>query len=534
MRLRTFALLALATLLPAARADDKAKTPTLSLRVKGVDGLLSDLRYLAEQAGRDEELKQAERLLKRMTGDKGLEGLDTKKPIGTYGFLGAQGAADADVVLLLPIADQKTFLATLNRLNVDTDKVKDGVYTIQPQGAKMPAYFRFAHGYLYATFRDGDALAEKNLLKPDAVVGSDDDALALRLDLSDFPRAASDAIVSFLSVRVAALKEKKPGETQAQADFRAAALEDAVGFFKSLLTESGVLTARFGVDRKAGEVTASLGLAGRKGSELAKTIAGLGRNKSVAAAVVGGDSATATRISLELPEGSRKGLTPVIDEGIKKMLDSIKDEGQRDLLEPLIKSVVPTLKQARLDAALDFRGPSQGKTYTVVGAAAVKGGAAIDKQFRAAVRKLPPQLADQVTLDAAKVGDVGIHKMPFMGMDQDTRKLLGDDVFYFALRDDALIFALGEGALPALKEAVKTEAKASPLMQVDVSWARIAPLMAPKQKAAPKAAEEAFKAPGSDRVSLSLAGGDELRFKLSIKGPVLRFLSLLDAADKEQ
>src|SRR5213078_2357338 len=119
------------------------------------------------------------------------------------------------------------------------------------------------------TFRDGDALVEKNLLKPDAVVGGDDDALSLRIDLSDFPKGAGDAIVNFLNLRVADLKEKKPGETQAQADFRVAAL---------------------------------------------------GRTKSVAAAVVGGDSATATRVTLELPEGSRKGLTPVIDEGVKKML----------------------------------------------------------------------------------------------------------------------------------------------------------------------------------------------------------------------
>ena len=67
MRLRTFALLALVTFLPAARADDKSKSPTLILRVKGVEDLLSDLRYVAEQAGRDEEFKQAERLLKRMS-----------------------------------------------------------------------------------------------------------------------------------------------------------------------------------------------------------------------------------------------------------------------------------------------------------------------------------------------------------------------------------------------------------------------------------------------------------------------------------
>ena len=45
---------------------------------------------------------------------------------------------------------------------------------------------------------------------------------------------------------------------------------------------------------------------------------------------------------------------------------------------------------------------------------------------------------------------------------------------------------------------------------------------------------EAFKAQGSDKLLLSLEGGSELRFKLGMKGAVLRFFSLLDAAEKEQ
>src|SRR5262245_32532185 len=107
MRLRTFALLALLVFLPAAPAQEKAKAPTLGLRLKGLDDFLADARFVAAQAGRDEEFKQAERLLQRMAGEKGLEGLDTKKPMGLYAYLGPKGV-DSTAVLMLPIADQPT------------------------------------------------------------------------------------------------------------------------------------------------------------------------------------------------------------------------------------------------------------------------------------------------------------------------------------------------------------------------------------------------------------------------------------------
>src|SRR5436305_15246966 len=63
MRKRLFVgLAALAVLvLPAlARADDKA--PSIVLKLKSIDGLLHDLKYLGELAGKGEELKQADEM----------------------------------------------------------------------------------------------------------------------------------------------------------------------------------------------------------------------------------------------------------------------------------------------------------------------------------------------------------------------------------------------------------------------------------------------------------------------------------------
>src|SRR4051794_7192445 len=141
MRARSVAFVALLALTvvpaPMRAADDKTKTPTLIVRVRSLDGLISDARYLATLAGREEEAKQAEAFLKQFTGEKGIEGLDTKRPMGLYGSL-AGDVVNSEVVVLLPIADEQAFVALVKRLNLNPDKDKDGIYTVHPQKTNIP------------------------------------------------------------------------------------------------------------------------------------------------------------------------------------------------------------------------------------------------------------------------------------------------------------------------------------------------------------------------------------------------------------
>jgi hypothetical protein len=278
-----------------------------------------------------------------------------------------------------------------------------------------------------------------------------------------------------------------------------------------------------------------MGLAGKEGTPLAKRLAGLGQSRSVVAGLAGDDSAMTTRITLQAPEEVRKALGPVVDETVKKILDEA-EQGARDVIRPLLEAVAPTLKEGRLDIALDFRGPSQARTYTIVGGAAIKGGATLEKELKAVLKKAPAEVTDLIGVDAAKSGNVNIHKLNIgKGLDEQARKNLGDEWLYFAVRDDALFVALGEGGLAALKDAVGTTPKAGPVAQADLSMRRLADLMAAQRKAAPEAAREAFgKAGGTDKVFVRVESGKELHFKLGMKGPVLRFFHLLDEAEKKK
>jgi hypothetical protein len=537
MRTRHFAILALIALaVPAlpARAEEKTKEPTLVVRVPALDDLVADLRFLAEQAGRGEEAKQFEKLLKSMTGEKGLEGLDTKKPMGLYGTLGAQ-LTDSTLVAMVPIADEKQFMNVLGRLGVKPVAGKGGVYEVQPKGSPFPLYFRFAHGYAVASLQSADAISDAKLLKPATILGGAGNALEMRLNLAGFPKELRDTVIGQVELRMADLKEKMPGETEAQHKLRVSLLEETVALAKSVLTDGGKTDLRLELDRKASDIHLSVGVSAKPDSRLSKLIQSLGAAKSTVSGVISDGSVLSGRLTFALSESVKTKLSPVIDEGVKKMLESITDENARDLLKPVVDAVVPTLKAGLVDVATDMRGPSAKKHYTVVEAVAVKDGKNIEKAIRDLLAKLPAELTGDIKTDVDKVGAVNIHSIDLRkGIDEKSKAFLGDTVFYLALRDDALLIAGGEDALPALKAAIASKGKPGPIMQAQVSMARLAEVMALQQKAAPGAAAEAFgKQKGDDRMVLSLEAGKELRLRLSMKAAVVKFFAALDRLEKE-
>jgi hypothetical protein len=253
----------------------------------------------------------------------------------------------------------------------------------------------------------------------------------------------------------------------------------------------------------------------------------------VGAGLVGPDSALNGLVHLALPAKLRTALAPVIDEAVKKALEGEKDKGKRDLLAGLLQALTPTLKSAELDAGFDIRGPGAGGLYTVVAGVKVKDGAAIEKALRDAVLKVPQEERKGLQVDFDKAGDVRIHRVTPDKVDEQTRQLFGDNPFFFAARDDAVLMAAGAKGLEALKGAVAAAPAPGKPLQLEVSLARLAKVMAREQKAAPEAARKAFAADkGGDKIRVTLEGGKSLQLRLSLKPPVVTFLSLIDKAKK--
>jgi hypothetical protein len=542
------ALLGLALLPAAARPDegkeaktdkaDKPDKPTVIVRLAPIDRLTADLGYLAELAGKEDVPKQITTLVKRLTGPDGLKGVDTKRALGLYATIGPVGL-DSKAVALIPVADEQAFLATVKKLaGSDPKKEEDGSYSLElPDGRIPPLYFRFVKKYCYLTIQDKEAIDKEQLLEPAEVLAADKvGLLSVTVNIDRIPANLKQLALGQVDLRLAKLgDEMVEGETKAQAQFRKAVLNDVSARIKSVLREGGPVEVRLDLDRQAGDLTFSASLAGKAKTKLAEAIAELGKVRSLAASLAGEDSALSVYLDAALPAKVRAALAPVIDEGEKKALTEAKNRGRRELLAAVAPAIKPTLKGGELDGGLDLRGPGAGGIYTAIAGIKVQDAATIDKTLRKLAGDLPPEQRDLIKLDFDKVGAVSIHRLKPARVEKETQEILGDNPIFLAIREDALFLAGGEKGLEALKEALGTAPKPGRIAQAELAAARVAPLLEKENKGAVEAAKKAFgNDKDSDRVRVTVEGGDALRLRLAVKTGLVKFLGLLDAQKGDQ
>lgn len=516
-----------------AAAEDAAE-PSLIVRIRSIDSLMADAKYLTALVGEENQAKQIEGLIKSKIGAKGLEGIDTKKPLGLYGQIGAQ-LGSGSAVVLVPIADQQAFLDLLDRLNLKAEKGDDDIYTVTPEGSPFTVYFRFANGYAYATSPTKDALAKDSLLKPSSVLDPKDvGALSFSLRIDRIPRGLKQLALQQFDLKLAdAQDQKEANESEVQHAFKVAMLKDFANKFKSVINDGEELSLRLDLERNTNDMSVELSLNGKSRSKLSADIAALGQTKSLFAGIFGGDAGLKVLLNWSLTEELRKTFAPVVDEGFQKSLDNETDETKRTLAAKLFKVLAPTWKAGQLDFAFGLRGPKD-KQYTAVIGLKLKDGKAVDQALRDLVKGLPEGDQAKIEFDADKSGDIAIHRIKVTDADEKTRNVLGDQPLYAAFRPDALVLAIGPEGLPALKEALSAEPKVGPQFQFEMSLSRLARLMetvdAKKNKGAVKIAKDVFgNSQGDDVARFVIEGGDKLKIRYAFKTPLLKFVNVLGA-----
>ena len=531
-------LLAVAPSLALAADDSK---PALVVAFKSLDGLISDAKYIAELAGKEEEAKQAEAMLKNLLGDKkGLEGVDPKKPIGLYAKVNADDPQQSEVVVLVPVADEDALLALLkkqDKIKVE-DKADDGSYQVNVENVPFPLFFRFANSYAYVTGLTKAAIAKDRLLTPGKVLPAKTTSLAsVVLHMEQIPEKYKDLAISGVEQQLAKEKEKdQPNETPSAKAFRLATIDEIGGLVKSVLEDGADFAMSLDVDRDAGELSTSLKFTGKSGSTLAEDLAELGNKKTLSASLIGGDSAANLIFNAALPEKLRKSLSEAVDDAVKKGLAEASAKGQREAAEAVVKALLPTLKAGELDVGFDLRGPGDKDLYTLVMGVKVEEGEQIEKLVRKGIESLPEKEQEKVKFDVAKAGDVDIHQfIPDEAMtEENSKRMFGEKPnVYFAFRDDALLTAIGADGLAALKEVIAAKPKAGATLQMEASLNRFAALMTKDHPAAPDAAKKAFKDGKKDKVRLILEGGKALTVKISMDAPVVTFSALMAEAEQQ-
>ena len=515
----------------APAAEKKAKSPALVVRVQSVDVLLNNFRYLADLVGFGEQAKQIEGIV---GGPKLLEGIDAKRPLALYASFGDAGIFDSTAVALIPITEEKAFLDLIDKLGAKTTKDKDGLYTISDDKLPVPVYFRFANKYAYVTAQNENAIAKDKLLLPSAVLPEGKLPLAsVTLRIDQIPENLRDIAVGQVEDKFKAAKdENKDNETPAQHAAKVAILDRFEKNIISAIKDGRDLSARLDVDQKTKELTAELGLTAKGDSTVGKFITELGQAKSVVAGLVGRNSIG--HFAIDIPNDAKmaEAIQNALKDSFKQIIAQEADAGKKAVLVKLYEdSIEPALRVTDLDGSIDLRGPHKGGRYTIVGGVKVANGPKTEKAIRDVITTVQPKTDEVVKFDAEKAGDVSIHRIAAKAIPAEAKQKLGDGDAYFAVRSDALMFAVGEDGLAALKEALEAPPKAGKAINVELSVARLAQAMSDQRPEAPKAAAKAFgDDKDNDTVRLSLEGGRELKLRFVVKTPVLTFFHQMQSA----
>ncbi|SRR5579875_114037 len=528
------ALLVLTVLAPIRAADKeapKSNKPAVIVRLAALDHLRSNLRYLTEVVGEAEKAKQLDELIKSKLGEKGLQGIDATKPLGAYGWIGQFGI-DSQAVFLVPIADKKAFLDLLSdTLDVKPEKGDDDVYTMNVEKLPVTIYFRFANGYAYITARDKEVLDKDKLLAPAAVLaGGQVGVASITVHIDEVPAGLKENALAVIENQLADLKEREMvGHSEAQKKFRDAAVDELSAQIKLLFQHGGAATLRLDLDRKDGDLSLTASVAGKPGSPLADKIRALGQIQSWTAALVHPNSALKGELNMSLPQKLRGLLGPVLRDMEKQMLAKAKDENQREVLNTLLEGIMPTLKAAELDTAIDLRGPNDKGLYTLVAGIKVKDGTKMERSFLKAAARFPKL----INLDAEKVEQVNIHRInPDNNTNSGAQRTLGNNPVYVAFQHEVLFLSAGEKGLSALKEALAAAPRTGKVIELQMALARLTPLFDNPEQV--DIARQVFgDGKGGDRLRLSIEGGNALTLHLFLKTKLIDYVNRVEKAKKK-
>jgi hypothetical protein len=535
-------VLALFLAVPATRAAEPS-TATLVVRVKSIDGLFADAKYLAGLAGQAEQATQLEKMIPAFVGPKGLAGtgLDTSRPWGMYAILKPE-LPTSPVVVLIPVAEEKAFVASLEMFagfvpgaNVSIAKGDDGLYTVKSPAAPFEAYFTVADGYAYITALRKDAISKANRLAAAKMLAGDDKTVldvTARLDTVD-PQFKQMALGQFENQIAAAKERKSPHETPAQTKLKMEVIDYLAGQVRSFLTDAQALQFRVSLDRANDDASAELSLTAKSGSPLAQQIAAAGLRPSRFGAWSG--AAGQATLNVSVPEVLRTAVAEALEEGFKEAQNRQKDTNKKNLAQRLHDVLAPTVKAGELDAFVVLVGPNGDGKYTLAGGIKLRDATNVEQMLRDLAPMIPdPKAKEAIRFDAETIDGVKIHQIKPYDLDAEARRIFGDaPTALVAFPADAQVAAFGPEAGEALKRILASRGKTAGPFHVEGSIRRLAALDKDKGMQAKQIAHTAFGPdPKTDIFSASIDGGAALKVRASIKTHVIKFGVKMDEAGK--
>ncbi|MFO0864853.1 MAG: hypothetical protein U0744_09415 [Gemmataceae bacterium] len=522
--------------IPAAAQDT---TPAAVVRFRSIDAAIEGARMLAKLAlegdekAADDLFRQVEGELKSKVGIKAVEGIDRTRPLGAYLRLGKE-IDDVSGALLIPVDDEKKFLALIEGFPVTVNAFGGGVYTIS-NPSPIEFYLKFANKYAYITAMNKNSL--DNMVDPAKVLGTAKDGPLFHASgrFDQVPETARQLVLAAVEDKLQEEANKnQPNETPASKELRVAILRQMTQGMKSLLNEGQEASLKVDIDPTNKKVKIESSLTGKTGTDLAKTIQGAAEKKSGFASLGNNDPAVRGSLNMMVPDSVRKAFNKVIDEAATKSLESISDAPKKKQAQELFDALSPTLRSGEVDLFGSLMGPGADKKYVVLAGTKVEKGKHLQETLLKLLDELLAQAPDQVKalikLNIDESNGTKIHRfdIPAMGGDQEKlERIVGALQLSIAIREDAAFIALGSGGQDALKEALKAKGTVvTPLSTFEVNIGKLfAGIEGDLTEAARERILRIAKEAGNPPVRITLEGGSSLRGAMDVPFAVIQALS---------
>ena len=532
-----FVSLSSASALPVPKLPPEATDkPSIAVRVRPIGELLKDAAYIAKMVGQEEVFEGMKPGIDPM-----IECLDLRKAVGFYAKIGPMGV-DSHGVLMLPVKNQKDFLATLALLNVVATEGQGGLFTMTPPGSPFPVLFRFANGYVYATVRNTPeaeaGIALGKLYAPEAIFKQGDASLfSVTFNVDALPNELKRKVLTGLEdgvrdVRTDKLAQEKNPLVRA---FAETMLEEVATKVQSLIVDTQAVTLRVDLDRVKEDVGLSMNLTPRPNTNLASELATLGLGKSLGAGLATPTSMISLFGNAAVPASMKKALDPLIDDFVAQGWKKAKADEQPYAKE-LLEILAPTLKAGILDFGADFRGPTANDNAAMVVIVAVKEADKLEALVRKVYGVLSEEEKKDIKLDADKAGAVAVHVFTIKDR-HDENDIFGPNAKgAVAFRKDAVVFAIGPvaDAIAAVKSGLETTPKSGPVMEGVAAIRRFAPVMEKKDPGSVAAAKKAYPPGINDEYRVTVIGGQSLDVRFTSSARIIQFGMLLEQARRNR
>jgi hypothetical protein len=505
-----------------------AEKPVLVVRTKSVNGLLDDLRYLSQLGGGGNAFERVDEIL------TSLNAMDLNRPLGIYACL-SEDIVSSSVALLLPVADEKAFLAMLSRYEFQAKPEPDDIYTVTTTNTSVtvPLYLRFANGYAYVTVQNRSNLAPERLVDPVETLSSvPPTTLAAAVRLDRIPEQLKKHLLDMPELRLA--DGNAAGGAGALQGFNREWARTVSQMASSLLDGGATIEMSVDIDRKSSALVGEFKLAGNRGSPLAAAIAAVAHAKSLFAEWSSKNAAARLLVHLSLPDAILQSLAPAIDEGLGQFLAAEKDPARRERTDKLLKTIGLTLKAGELDSGLVVHGPDKDNHYTVLGGLKLVQGDAVEAAAVNLVEHLPAEIRGKIKLNADSAAGMKIHALEdSANLNEASKQIFGGSTVYFAFGPDRILVSLGSDALATIKKGLKADPEVGPIFELSASMSRLGPLLAQSATTDGNAVQQTAKAiqesfgnidKGNDTVLISIEGGSALKARAVLKAPVIKFL----------